>query len=400
MCRSASSGEERGLNHPDERVDILRLITRLNIGGPARQALLLTKELGFRSVLAAGVPPREEGELSDPQVHVRRLPLTRELAPIPDTKAIIATRRLIAELKPRLIHTHMAKAGAVGRLATLGVSGRPRCVHTFHGHVLEGYFNPAVQSLFIRAERALAKRADVLIAVSEEIRGSLLELGIGREEQWRVIPLGFDLTSLLAVSEKTDGLRRELRLESGTPLIAVLGRLAPIKDHRTLLRAMVHLPSCHLVIAGDGELRSQLERTVKELNLANVHFLGWRTDVAGLLRDVDLLVLTSRNEGTPVSLIEAHAAARPVVATDVGGVRSVVEDGVTGYLVQVGDEEGIARSISDLLNNPERGREMGRAGRARVANVFSKARLIADIAELYEELLSPRLDSRPRGGDS
>ncbi|MEO7556151.1 MAG: glycosyltransferase, partial [Acidimicrobiales bacterium] len=199
---------------------VVRIITRLNIGGPARQALLLTRELAadYPTVLAAGTPTTSEGELADPAVTVRRLPLVRSLSPRRDARAVAAVRALLREHRPRLLHTHMAKAGTVGRIAALS-SGRdrPRLVHTFHGHVLEGYFRPAVQRAFLEVERRLATRTDILIAVSPQIRDELLALGIGVPDQYRVVPLGLDLEPFFAVSGPSGALRRQLCLSSDTP---------------------------------------------------------------------------------------------------------------------------------------------------------------------------------------
>ncbi len=369
---------------------VLRLITRLNIGGPARQALLLARDLraDFPTLLAAGHPPPEEGELSDPEVAVHRLPLVRPIRPAQDARALIAIRYLMAGYRPELVHTHMAKAGAVGRFAAR-FTHRPRLVHTFHGHVLEGYFRSPAQRTFIEVERILARRTDALIAVSPEIRDSLLDLGIGKPAQYHVIPLGFDLDDLLAVRERSGSVRREMRIAPDTPLVGILGRLATVKEHRLLLEAAAILPGVHVAIFGDGELRHALNEQARALGIADrIHFMGWWSDVASALADLDLVALSSRNEGTPVSLIEAHACALAVVATDVGGVRAVVEDQVSGFVVPVGDRDALASRIDELLREPELRRKMGEAGRQRVAARFHKSRLLDDIRALYEDLLS------------
>ncbi|MGH2806408.1 MAG: glycosyltransferase, partial [Actinomycetota bacterium] len=319
-----------------DQARVLRAITRLNIGGPARQALLLSAELRdeFPTWLVAGQPQPGEGELSDERVPVIKAPLVRPLNPIQDARAVVVMRRLLRDSGAHLLHTHMAKAGTVGRVAAFTSPDKPRTVHTFHGHVLEGYFRPTFERAFVRVERALARRTDVLIAVSEEVRDSLLDLGIGRSEQFRVIPLGFDLTSFLRVEGRSGALRRDLPIDDDVPLVGILGRLAPIKDHRTLLEAMRKVESAHLAVLGDGELMDELRSSARAMGIADrVHFVGWRHDVADVISDLDVVALTSRNEGSPVSLIEALASNRPVVATDVGGVRSVVQDGKTGYLV-------------------------------------------------------------------
>lgn len=370
---------------------VLRLVTRLNIGGPARQALLLTKELEerFPTVLAAGRPTESEGEMSDPDVAVRYVPLVRPLHPRSDVQALGAVRRLMRETQPAIVHTHMAKAGLVGRVTATTVRPRPRTVHTFHGHVLEGYFKPAVQRTFIEIERRMAARTDALVAVSDEIRDGLLELGIGRPAQYRVIPLGFDLSPFSAVDAPTGLLRKALALEADTPLVGVIGRLVPIKDLGTAIAAVARLEGVHLALVGDGECRAELEGQARAHGIADrVHFTGW-WDVPAALSDVDVVLLTSRNEGTPVSLIEAAAARRPVVATRVGGVPLVVDDGATGFLAPAGDPVALAAHLERLLASPGLRRSMGEAAQLRVLDRFSKERLLGDISELYERLLSP-----------
>ena len=369
---------------------VLRLVTRLNIGGPARQALLLTKELQdrFPTVLAAGRPTETEGEMSDPDVAVRYVPLVRPLHPQADMQALGAVRRLLLETHPAIVHTHMAKAGLVGRVTAATVRPRPRTVHTFHGHVLEGYFRPAVQRTFIEIERRMAAHTDALVAVSEEIRDGLLELGIGRPAQYQVIPLGFDLSPFSAVDGPTGLLRKTLALDADVPLVGVIGRLVPIKDLGTAIAAVARLEGVHLVFVGDGECRPELEAQAKAVGVGDrVHFTGW-WDVPAALSDVDVVLLTSRNEGTPVSLIEAAAARRPVVATCVGGVPLVVEDGTTGFLAPAGDPEALAAHIERLLASPQLRRSMGEAGQQRVMDRFSKQRLLRDVSALYTGLLS------------
>lgn len=370
---------------------VLRAITRLNIGGPARQALCLTRALrpDFDTVLVTGRAPSEEGELSDPEVEPVRIPLARPIRPGADVRSLGRLRSLVASVRPDIVHTHMAKAGALARAAALTARPRSRLVHTYHGHVLEGYFSASVERAFIAVERALARHTDVLIAVSDEVRESLLELGVGRPEQYQVIPLGFDLSGLLAIGEPDGAFRASVGVPPDAPLVAVLGRLAPIKDHSTLLRALARLPDVYLIVLGDGELRESLENETQSLGLSSrIRFLGWVPDVVPVMRDVDVVALSSRNEGTPVSLIEALAAARPVVATDVGGVRSVVQEGAGGFLATPGDSAQVAALLERLLRDADLRDRMGAAGREHVRRRFSKERLIKDIRELYSSLLS------------
>lgn len=377
------------MNHSPR--SILRVVTRLNVGGPARHALILSKGLEphYRTTLAVGTPTPDEGELTDPAVPLVRTPLVRRISPKDDVRALVAVRRLITEGRPRIVHTHMAKAGTVGRLAASTVSNRPRTVHTFHGHVLEGYFGATVERAFVEAERLLARRTDAIVAVSDEIRDELLDLRIGRPSQYRVIPLGLDLSAFYDDSVAPGALRARLGLAPDVPLLGAVGRLVPIKDHATLLQAMTALPAVHLALVGDGELRTALQQQAVDLGLADrVHFTGWMSDVAAVNRDIDVAVLSSRNEGTPVALIEAAASSRPSVATDVGGVRAVVDDGVTGFLVPPGEPEALARKVAEVLGDPQLQRRMGAAGRDRVRLRFGHERLLDDVRRLYDELLA------------
>jgi glycosyltransferase involved in cell wall biosynthesis len=306
-----------------------------------------------------------------------------------DARAVAATRRLLHTTGARLLHTHMAKAGTVGRVAAGSMTVRPRTVHTFHGHVLDGYFKARAQRVFIELERALARRTDVLVAVSPEVRDSLQALGIGRRREFHVIPLGLDLDRFLAVDGPDGSLRASLGIGPDTPLIGVVGRLVSIKAVDVLLEAVARIPDLHVAVIGDGEERGSLTRKTHAMGLAGrVHFTGWWADVPAAVSDLDLVVLTSRNEGTPVALIEAQAAGKAVVATDVGGVRHVVADGSTGWLAPSGDAPAIAALIEQALRDRDRLRVFGAAGRLAVRDRFGKDRLLRDVGDLYTELLA------------
>ncbi len=308
----------------DTATNILRLITRLNVGGPARHALLLTRALGeqFPTTLATGPCPVYEGELRDPSIVVHSVPLVCPIRPHHDARAVIAVRRLIIRSRPGLVHTHMSKAGVAGRLAAMTVSPRPRTIHTFHGHVLAGYFSTPAEKAFIEVERHLARATDVLITISPEVRDALPGLGIGREDQYRMIPVGLDLAPFLAVGDRTGTLRKAVGLGPEVPLVGIVGRVAAIKDVATLLRAVSRLPDVHIAVIGDGEQRRHLEVLARILGISGrAHFTGWWHELPSALGDLDVVALTSRNEGAPTALIQAAAAAKPVVATNVGVCR-------------------------------------------------------------------------------
>lgn len=377
---------------------VLRIITRLNIGGPSRHALLLSAALpshGYSTHLAWGAISPGEGQVAVPtDVPNTHVPdLRREIRPGTDIRAFRELRRLARSRGPEIVHTHLAKAGALGRLAARRARV-PVVVHTYHGHVLQGYFSPPASRAILLAEQRLARRTDALIAVSEQIRDGLVSLGVGRPEQWRVIPLGLDLSELLRPLPEPATARRSLSLPDTGPTVGIVGRLTAIKDHATFLRAAARIAHAHpdvtFVVAGDGELRPSLERAARDLLGDRCRFLGWVMDLPTLYAALDVALLTSRNEGTPVALIEAAASGRPVVATRVGGVADVVVEGRTGHLAPPGDAAAIAGHVLRLLADPGEATALGAAGREWVAGRFGVDRLANDLALLYQELLAAK----------
>ncbi|MEX1264151.1 MAG: glycosyltransferase [Actinomycetota bacterium] len=375
---------------------VLRVVTRLNVGGPARQAVYLTRELaarGFDTRLAWGASGPGEGELTPPNdCPSTYLPwLGRGLDPVGDVRTLHALRGIMRRWRPQVVHTHLAKAGALGRSAAVP-AGAPVVVHTFHRHVLQEYFSRLKNATFAAAERRLAARTDALIAVAPCVRDDLLALGIGREDQWHVVPVGVDVATLLSDRVPRDEARARLGLPLDGPAIGVVGRLAPIKDHRTFFEAAARViadrPDVTIVVAGDGELRSRLEPEARAILGDSVRFLGWVHDLPALYGALDIVALTSRLEGTPVSLIEAAATGTPAVATAVGGVAEVVRDRETGLLVPPRDPVAVAAQLLTLLDDPEGARRMGEEGARWVRDRFSEQRLADDIAGLYDELIS------------
>jgi glycosyltransferase involved in cell wall biosynthesis len=326
--------------------------------------------------------------------------LGREIRGGPDLVALVQLTRLVRRLRPDLVHTHTAKAGTLGRLAAL-LARVPVIVHTYHGHVFHGYFSAPRTRAFLAIERWLARRTDRLLTVSETVRAELLALGVGDPDRLTVVPLGLDLEGFLGCEALRGGFRAELGVAADVPLVGIVARLAPIKAHEVFLQAAAavarELPTARFLVIGDGERRRELEALAVRLGLGpQVRFLGWRADLPRIYADLDVVVLTSRNEGSPVSLIEAMAAARPVVATRVGGVPDLVDDGVTGLLVPSGDTRALAAGLSGLLGDPARRCLMGAAGRKRVAGGFGADRLLADVDRLYTELLGTAV-RRSRG---
>jgi glycosyltransferase involved in cell wall biosynthesis len=380
-----------------ERVRILRVITRLNVGGPAIHATLLAERLDparYESLLVTG--SESPGEGSYPALygnrvrHAAMVPwIRREIHPGRDAAALCRLYRIVRDFRPDIVHTHMAKAGALGRIAAR-LARAPVTVHTYHGHVLDGYFSPWTSRIFLAVERALARRTDCLLAVSPQIRSEILRLGVGRPDQVRVLALGLDLEPLMDGEARWTRLRGELGIGEA-PLVGIVARLVPIKRHEDFLAAAVlvaqRVPACRFLVIGDGERRAELEALARRSGIGHlVRFLGWRRDLPEVYAALDLVCLCSANEGSPVSLIEAMAARRAVVATAVGGVPDLIEHGVNGLLTPARDPAALADAIVTLLEDPQRRRELGEAGCKRVYPAFSASRLVRDIEALYREL--------------
>ena len=386
---------------------VVRVITRLNVGGPAIQAMTLSDRLashGFETVLVHGQLDAGEGDmryLLPAAVKVKYLAaLRRPLAPAHDGVALAQLLDVMRDLRPQIVHTHMAKAGTLGRLAaaiynrTAGRRDRARVVHTYHGHVLDGYFSPAKTRLFLGAERAVARITDRIVAISPRIKSELLEqYRIGFPDQYRVIPLGFDLAGLAAIDDDARAhARAALQIPAGAAVVTTVGRLTAIKQQRLFLEAAREIGRAHpavvFLIAGDGDLRAELEASAAALGLADrVRFLGWRRDLETIYGATDVFLLTSRNEGTPVALIESMAAGCAGVSTDVGGVSDVLESDAVGLLAPAGDAPALAGRVTGLLADGDRRRRMGAAGRALVVARYGLDRLVTDVETMYRELL-------------
>jgi glycosyltransferase involved in cell wall biosynthesis len=383
---------------------VLRVIARLNMGGPAHHVGLLDSRLDrqrYQTLLLHGQVGAGEASLED-SVRARGVALAKvpglrpEHRPHDDARALASLVRAVRCLRPDIVHTHTAKAGMLGRLAAVLADGaRPVIVHTYHGHVLEGYFDPLRTATYRALERRLAAVSDALVGVSQATVDDLVRLGTAPRSKFRVTPIGLDLEPFLRLQERDGaGFRREAGASDGEVLLTFVGRLVAIKRVELLLRALARAREggspVRLAVVGDGPLRSGLERLAHEVGVAEVtRFMGYRSDMASVAAASDLAVLTSANEGTPVSLIEAAAAGRPAVATAVGGVPDVVTDG-TGILVQDGDVEALASAIARLAADPQLRWSMGRRAREHVAERFSADRLVRDVDRLYQELLESR----------
>ncbi len=392
-------------------IRIMRLIARLNIGGPAIQTITLTRELeafGYRTRLVRGAEDPDEGNMdylaAERGVVPTLIPSMRRDPGAGDLLALLRVVLLLWRDRPQIVHTHAAKGGTLGRVAVLIAFPLPRwrpvVIHTYHGHSLTGYFSPRTAGVYRLIEKILARGSDVLLAVSPEVRDELIALGVAPSSKFRVMPLGFDLSSFTMDAERRER-RREIRDQWGVgeeePVVTLIARLVPIKRvDRFLAVARRVSESCdaRFVIVGDGELRAQLMASADAFALGDrLIWAGFRRDIADVCFASDVVMLTSDNEGTPVSLIEAQAAAVPVVATDVGGVRSVVRVGESGWIAPPPQVERLADAVLRLLRDQNLRAAAGTAGRAHVTSRYTLERLVSDHAALYDELVAMRAAS-------
>jgi glycosyltransferase involved in cell wall biosynthesis len=387
---------------PDEPIRVLRVIARLNMGGPAIHVASLAAGLadrGYHTTLVAGSLARGEDSmafLADRLgVSVVSVPeIQREVSFLHDARSVMRVAALIRELRPHILHTHTAKAGAIGRLAALSAgSARPQAVvHTFHGHVLKGYFGGPRSAFFREIERGLARASDALVAVSPEVRDELVALGVAPREKFAVVRLGIPLDERLGDSTSDLDYRRLYGIGKRAFVVGWVGRMTAVKDTAAAVEILHALRmrgvDAVLCLVGDGPDRERLEQLAHELGVARFcFFVGYQPDVAGFYRLFDAFLLPSMNEGTPVSAIEALAAATPVVASRVGGVPDVVRDSVDGYLFSARDVEAAAERLVVLARDARLRKRLGESGRARVLSRYSVARLVDDVDRLYRSLL-------------
>lgn len=386
-----------------EPTRILRVIARLNMGGPALHVSYLTKGLetrGYHTTLVAGKLARGEDSMSyvADELGVEVVPLVamhRDVSPVYDPVAVTRLVGEIRRVRPHILHTHTAKAGAVGRAAALlaGDARPPVIVHTYHGHVLRGYFDPVRTQFFRETERALARHTNRLIAVGPQVRDDLVELGVAPAEKFSVIRLGIDLESRVLTADRRAEFRHLFGIPEDRFVVGWIGRMTAIKRVPDILAAFKALRDrgveATLCLVGDGPDRDAVEQLASDLGIVrDILFVGYQRDVAPYYAFFDAFLLPSANEGTPVVAIEALASERPVVATRVGGVPDVVDDGEDGFLVEVGDIPALADRLEQLARDPELRARMGKAGRERVVPRYRVERLVDDVDTLYRELLT------------
>ena len=403
---------EQLIHHLPVMPKILRIINRLNIGGPAFNAAYLTKYLSpeFETLLVAGMIDETEAsadfvtqEMGLKPVYIPEM--YREIQLFKDRQAYLRLKKIIADFKPDIVHTHAAKAGTLGRLAA-AADGVPVVLHTFHGHVFHSYFSPWKTNLFIRIEQYLAKKSTCIIAISPQQKDELSnKYAICKPDKIEVIPLGFNLEKFsTGLTAKRIKFRKHYHIEDHEIIIVIVGRLVPVKNHALFLHALHALKSqtskkIRAFIVGDGEYRNQLESLAESLQIDftdyNTHprpalltFTSWITEVDEVYAGADIVALTSLNEGTPVSLIEAQAAGKAIVTTNVGGIGDIVIHGQTALVSEADDKKGFIANLLRLVDDGDFRCKMSSYDATLVSARFDYRRLITETASLYNRLLN------------
>jgi glycosyltransferase involved in cell wall biosynthesis len=403
----------------DRPIRILRLIARLNIGGPAIQAITLSSELPrnqYQTLLVCGSLGPGEGDMTylalDKGVHRFNIKeLGRNISLLDDLKSLFIIRKIIKRFKPDILHTHTAKAGTLGRLAVLSLrasiftSKRIKVFHTFHGHTFHSYFNALKTFIFIQVERFLARFTDRIIVVSNQQKKDICSIfRIADEKKVQIIRLGFDLSAYGKITTN----RRTYQPGGGTCVnsepfrVGMVGRIAAVKNHYLLFEAINYLRAWGKIdrfrfkIVGDGELKTKLVAEANKLNVSEaITFYGWQNNMAAVYKQLDAVVLTSKNEGTPVAIIEAMAASRPVVATAVGGVPDLIgsvmdqqrdgfQIGERGLMLPTENAEALAGALLFVMEKRNELKPTIRRAKAFALANYSKQRLLNDIKTLYE----------------
>lgn len=374
-------------------IRIMQVIARMNVGGPAVIVAELMRELDsdrFQSVLATGYCADDEADYLDevatdiPATRIQGL--GRSVSVLGDIKSFFALLRMIRRFKPDVIHTHTAKAGVLGRIAGLLAYPRAKRIHTFHGHLLHGYFSPLKTKLVILIEKFLAAISTALLAIGNQVKNDLLAAGVGKPKQYSVIFPGLEE---LNIQSKASA-RNELGLEADKTYVVFVGRLTQIKRPDRLIEIARHLkgnhPQVELLIAGAGEKFGELQEVANRESLPMV-FLGWRNDIGRILSASDIAILCSDNEGIPLTLIQASQAGLPIISTNVGSVHDIVIDGETGLLTET-NTQSLIQAVDELLSNPSKIAQFGLAGKARAESYFSLKGMIQAHEELYSQVIT------------
>jgi glycosyltransferase involved in cell wall biosynthesis len=375
----------------NKKVKVVQIIARMNVGGPAVIVADLMRSIDsskVEQVLITGYCDSDEADYLETvatDIKTTRIAgLGRSVSVVADIRAFFALVAMIKKIAPDVIHTHTAKAGVLGRLAAILAGRSAKRVHTFHGHLLHGYFSGWKVKLVIAIEKFLAKRTDILVAVGNQVKSDLLEAGIGKDDQYRVFFPG--LVEPKKISK--DVARKQFAMDAGDIYVAYVGRITAIKRPDRLLNTAAEIKARNLpvkfIVAGEGDLFEATKRDSERRDLP-VEFLGWRKDIGGLFAASDIAILTSDNEGIPLTLIQAAQASLPIVATGVGSVSDIVVHEVNGYLVD-SEPAALADALQKLAIDPVLRQIMGDAGRERTSRYFSLEKMCTDHTELYQLL--------------
>lgn len=400
------------------KIRVLSIITRLNIGGAAIRVLTAAEHFnrrGFECLVVAGSLYEGEGdmaylagELGLKPVFVRSM--CRDVSPLKDLIALVRIIGIILRFRPHIVHTHTAKAGMLGRIAGV-VTGVPVIVHTFHGHSLRHYFGRVKNRIFTSIERLIAHLTDRIIVYSPSQCTDLVSvLKVIPKRKAVVIWFGIDLSPFLSCEEEVGRIRSELTIKESAPVVTIVARLTPVKDHALFLRAAAavvrRIPDARFLIVGDGELRVELEQLTARLGVEkNVHFLGWRRDITAIYADSTIVAISSLNEATTLTLIEAMASRKPIVATAIGGVPDLFPEkrmsgntihASTGVLVDSRNPEDFAEALLTIIEDEELQNEMGARGREFAKEHLSREKFLKDLESVYMSL-SRRSGSRRTG---
>jgi glycosyltransferase involved in cell wall biosynthesis len=393
-------------------IRVLRIMNRFNLGGPTYNAAYLTKYLGdgFESVLVGGQQEIFEGDsdfiLDKLGIEPVRIPeMKREINPFLDYQAFQKLKKIIKDFNPHIIHTHASKSGALGRMAANEMKV-PVVVHTYHGHVFDAYFSRVKSNVYVRLERQLAYYTDAVITLSENQKHDIVrKYKICKAGKTKIIPLGFDLARFNENTEyKRKVFREKYQIEDDEIAIGIIGRLVPVKNHQLFVEAIEELYKnssrrIRAFIIGDGEHRYYIENLLREKGIpftdnhhqkSTVLFTSWEREIDVVNAGLDIVVLTSLNEGTPVSLIEAQAAGKPVVTTNVGGIQNIIKDNVTGLIAEKNNDKDFIRKLKSVVEDDELRASLQGKGWDFVSGKFHYSRLVDDIRELYLSLMKEK----------
>jgi len=398
------------------RIKIAHVITRLDKGGSAQNTILTLLGMDERryrfALIKGGSVESEMGneerikvELSLSALREKGIPiftyssLIRRINPLLDLRCLIQLFFFFRKEKPFIVHTHTSKGGVLGRLSAW-LARVPVIVHTPHGHIFWGYYGPLITELFIFMERLVAKITDKIVCLTEQEKRDHIQFKISRPEKFVTIHSGVDFSGFKKTGSFKNRIREELGIPNGEPVIGTVGRLVPIKGHEYMIRAFALLMNEYdnlwLILVGDGFLGHYLKTLCKELEIKEkVVFAGWRSNVPDFLSLFDIFVFPSLNEGMGRVLVEAMAAGKPIVASNVGGIPDMVKDGQNGLLVPVANVKALAKSIDFLLTNPEKRKEMGGKGR-KMATQYGSDSMVQKIDQLYQDLLREKMPSEAK----